>query len=121
MEKIDTEYFKEKLLKEKECLVEELKTVGRINPDNSKDWEAVPGEQGNDPADRNDYADHLEQFEENSAILNRLETEFNEVIAALERIDKGTYGLCEETKEQISRERLEAYPAARTCNPTNSK
>lgn len=113
--KIDIDYFKEKLLKEKERLTTELMSVGRINPDNPNDWEPVPGENGNDTADKNDYADHLEQYEQNTAILKELETEFNEVKAALEKIEKGTYGICENTGEKISKDRLEAYPAARTC------
>jgi RNA polymerase-binding protein DksA len=34
---------------------------------------------------------------------------------ALERIEDGTYGLCQECRNPISRERLEAVPHARLC------
>lgn len=112
---IDLQYFKEKLLKEEQRLLKELGTVGRINPDNPEDWEPIPGELGDSTADKNDYADHLEQYEQNTAILKELETELHEVKAALEKIEKGTYGICEESGKPISKERLEAYPAARTC------
>ena len=114
-EKIDVEYFKNKLLEEQKRLEDELKTIGRINPDNPNDWEAIPGENGNDTADKNDYADQIEQYEENTAILKELESELKEVKAALERVEKGTYGICEETGNKIPTERLEAYPAARNC------
>lgn len=114
MEKIDINYFQQKLLEEKGRLLEELKSVGRINPDNPADWEPIPGELGDGTADKNDYADHIEQYEQNTAILKELESELKEVNEALERIEKGTYGICIETGNPISKERLEAYPAAKT-------
>ena len=39
----------------------------------------------------------------------------SEIIAALKRIDEGTYGICEGTGNPISRARLEANPWARYC------
>lgn len=39
--------------------------------------------------------------------------ELREVEAALQRIDEGTYGLCEDTGEPIPFERLRAQPTAR--------
>lgn len=38
-----------------------------------------------------------------------------EVIEALERIERGTFGRCEECQQEISRERLDALPYARYC------
>lgn len=115
MNEKDLKHFEDKLLEEKERLLADLKTVGRINPDNPGDWEPIPGEQGNDPADKNDYADSISSYEENTAILKELETELKAVNEALERIKNETYGVCEVGKEIISKERLEAYPAAKTC------
>ncbi|HRY30809.1 MAG TPA: TraR/DksA C4-type zinc finger protein [Candidatus Paceibacterota bacterium] len=114
-EKIDLKYFKDKLLKEEARIVAELKSVGRVNPDNPNDWEPVPGELESNVSDPNDFADEIEQFEQNSAILKELETELVEIKAALKRIDDGTYGICEKTGKQIPLKRLEAYPAARSC------
>ncbi len=42
-----------------------------------------------------------------------IQTARNEVVAALQRIDDGTYGLDEDTGEPIDPERLEALPTAR--------
>lgn len=112
---IDLNYFKEKLEKEQERLEKELKTVGRVNPDNPKDWEAVPGEKDDDTADKNDFADSIEEYEENTAILKQLEIELNDVKDALKKIEEGTYGICEESGEPIGKDRLEANPSARTC------
>jgi RNA polymerase-binding transcription factor DksA len=112
---LDTNKFKGLLEEELKKLEEELKSVGRINPTNPSDWEAVQGETNVDPADRNEVADGIEQYEENSAILKELETRFNNVKLALEKIDEGKYGVCEMSGENIELDRLEANPAARTC------
>ncbi len=38
-----------------------------------------------------------------------------EVDAAVDRLDRGTYGVCEQCGRSIAEARLEARPAARTC------
>jgi RNA polymerase-binding transcription factor DksA len=110
----DITRFKERLEEEKTKLEGELQTVGRRNPSNPADWEAVPQETGME-ADPNDQADQMEHYGENAAILNDLEIRYNDVLAALSRIEKGTYGVCETGNEEIESERLNADPAARTC------
>jgi RNA polymerase-binding transcription factor DksA len=112
---IDTKYFKEKLLEEKTKLEEELATVGRINPDNPKDWEATPGDVNDKSADPNKLADNVEEYEARTATLKELEDGLKDVTDALEKIEKGTYGICEISGEQIESDRLEANPSARTC------
>ncbi|MBI2167961.1 MAG: TraR/DksA C4-type zinc finger protein [Actinobacteria bacterium] len=48
-------------------------------------------------------------------MLESLERELRDLSAALERIDAGTYGVCEGCEQPIAEERLEAQPAARFC------
>src|SRR3989344_3154926 len=77
--------LKQKLEEELETLKKELATVGRINPENPKDWEPTAGveaEHEHEP-DPNDKADELEEYETNTAILKELEIRFNEVKDAL--------------------------------------
>src|SRR3954471_20338083 len=93
--KIDTENFKKILLDETKVLENELKTVGRKNPDNKSDWEAVEGDVVTDTAEEGDVAEGIEQYESNSAILSQLEIRLNEVKKALEKIEGGDYGVCE--------------------------
>ncbi len=50
-----------------------------------------------------------------SQILEQLEKQMSEIDAALERIENGTYGICEISGQPIEKERLEANPSARTC------
>ncbi len=112
---MNTDFFKQKLIEEKEKLESELATVGRINPDNPADWEPVPVDPGDREADPNSRADHVEEYETNTAILKQLEIQHTDVLDALEKIEKGTYGECEVSGHQIEEGRLKANPAARTC------
>ncbi len=114
MNKKDIQYFKTKLQKEKDVLEEELKSVGKRNPENPKEWEAS-SKRIVDSADENEVADKMEELEENQQILAQLEKQMVEVEAALDRIEEGTYGVCEVGGDEIEKTRLEANSSARTC------
>lgn len=65
----------------------------------------------------NHMADHGQLYTEriNNMTVNEIERDrLNEVNAALERMEKGTFGICERTGKEIPYERLEALPYART-------
>ncbi len=49
------------------------------------------------------------------SILQNNDTELCDVNLALEKIDQGTYGLCENCSEPIGTRRLTALPFARLC------
>ncbi len=111
MNKKDLEYFKGKLLAEKKSLEEDLGGVAKNEP--GQGWEATSGEMEVDSADENEVADKLEEYETNKGLSDQLQKQLTEVIAALDRIEKGTYGICEETHKPIDRDRLEANPSSR--------
>ncbi len=111
---IDTAHFKTLLEKELKTLEAELKSVGHINPDNPKDWEPSSGEVDINATDSADIADNIESYESNTAILKPLEKQYNDVKLALDKIKKGTYGICEISGKPIETARLEANPSART-------
>lgn len=111
---MNTEHFKQRLEEEKTLLIEQLQTVGRVNPSNPGDWEPIPSETSKE-SDPNDQADYIENYEENTAILKDLEIRYNNVLGALDRIEKGTYGACAVSGEEIEEDRVEADPAAKTC------
>ena len=52
---------------------------------------------------------------ENKVLAAQLRAELDEVERALEKIDAGTYGVCEVCGEAIAEPRLEAMPATRFC------
>ena len=114
---MEIKFYKEKLEEELNLLEKELKTVGRKNPDNPADWEAIADNQmnkGHNP-DRDEISDNITEYETRSAILKDLEIRFNNVKDALTRIDAGQYGFCATCGKEIEKERLRANPAARNC------
>lgn len=112
---MNTNHFKNLLETELTTLENELKTVGRKNPDANGDWEAVESDLNEGAVEEGDLAEGMEEYENNKAILNNLETRLNEVKSALNKIENGKYGICEVSGEMIETDRLEANPAARTC------
>lgn len=98
---------------EKDTLVEELESIAVLNSETG-DWVAKPdniiGE-----ADANVTADTAEDWNERRALVAQLETRYLNVLLALNKIEKDTYGICEVCGESIEKDRLEANPAARTC------
>ena len=89
-------------------------TIGRRNPLVPNDWEPAPLPE-NTESDIVDQADIIVHRENDAAILADLEAHYDTILAALSRIEKGTYGICEVCGEKISEARLEADPAATTC------
>lgn len=65
--------------------------------------------------DIDDNATEVEGYVDNLAVEANLEKELRDVLDALEKMDAGTYGICEKTGTEIPIERLRAYPAARTA------
>jgi RNA polymerase-binding protein DksA len=58
--------------------------------------------------------DNFEQ-EFTLSLLQNEEQALKEISDALDRIDQGTFGKCEECDKEIARERLKALPYARLC------
>lgn len=108
-------HFKKKLLEEKIRIEHDLGEVGRINPDNKNDWEPTAANLNIDPAEEEERAEEITDFEDRSAIEFELEKRVNELTAALERIEKDTYGICSICGGPIEEERLEANYSADTC------
>jgi RNA polymerase-binding protein DksA len=52
---------------------------------------------------------------ENRALAGSLREQLEDVDSALEKLDNGTYGLCERCGQPIGEARLEAMPATRYC------
>jgi RNA polymerase-binding transcription factor DksA len=113
MNKKEAKKFEEILLAEKAELEGELSEIAKSDPRNRGGWEATAGNMDIDSADENEVADKFEEIEENAGIANKLEDQLIEVKAALERIEKGTFGICEKCGKPIEANRLEANPSSR--------
>ena len=107
-------HYKKLLEQEMVRLEGELDGLGKHDSKNPDNWEQNKPE-AVDPADQMEIAEKIDEYEDNSAVLQNLEVRHKDVRDAIEKIAKGTYGTCEVSGEKIEVERLEANPAARTC------
>ena len=74
--------------------------------------------------DEGDYAAASAETIVDSAILTQQRKELNEIELALDKIKKGSFGICEMCEEPIGRARLEVKNFARfciTCREINEK
>lgn len=99
---MNIEHAKIKLEEEMETVVQELADLGHEDIDESA-------------TEPDEIADRMEAEEEHSSEKATLLARKNEIVAAIGRIDAGTYGFCEECGEKIEEDRLEANPGAATC------
>ena len=113
--------YKTKLEEEKKLLEDELSDLGRV--DKTGDWEATPEDEMNtqEVQDDGDMAERAEDYEERSIKLNLLELRLSDINEALEKIEGDNYGVCENCKKEIERDRLEVNPAALTCKKCMDK
>ncbi len=114
MPMLDKEKIKEKLEKEKDTLLEQLRDVGKFDPE-TNEWEAVPEETESNESDANDQADRFEDFEERTAMVLTLKARLDDIDAALGNLNKDFFGKCEVCGKDVEQARLEVNPAARTC------
>jgi|SRR5665647_680554 len=108
----DLETFKSMLMTEKSVLEESLgriaKPIDQLHGDYKPSFEDIG-------TDREDNTTETEQYVDNLPVEIALEKKLQDTIDALERIENGSYGFCDDCKQEISSERLMANPAARTC------
>ncbi len=109
-----TPVYQKRLEEEKERLESRMGSVGQRNPAVPNDWEIAPTTDSGE-ADLVDQADIVVEREQKAAILHDLEARYDAVLAALERLGKGTYGTCAICGKKIEEARLAADPAATTC------
>jgi|SRR3989344_5715070 len=114
MKSINLGYFKEILEKEKTKLINQLKRFARKS-DRNNDWVPKPTESNIQEAEGGERSNVIQTMETDLGVEKELEKSLNDVDRALNRIQDGTYGLCEKEGEPMSEERLEANPSAKTC------
>ncbi|MCX6763647.1 MAG: TraR/DksA C4-type zinc finger protein [Candidatus Moranbacteria bacterium] len=112
MDKKQLETFKEALLKEKENLEKSLSKIARPIDIKKGDYQTTFEDLG---SAKEDNATEMEQYSDNLSVEVALEKKLQDIIAALKRIEKGTYGICENCHHEIDLERLKINPSAKTC------
>ena len=112
MDKKTLEKIKEKLLIEKQELTKELNSFAEKNDKIDNEYDAkFPDYGGHEDENASEVAD----FESDLYLEKTLELSLKKIDEALERIEKGTYGTCEECGKKIPTERCLAFPTAAKC------
>jgi RNA polymerase-binding protein DksA len=110
---VDTDHFRQKLLEERQRVVEAISYLHEENPGSIEDeTDEVVGSVDNHLADTATVTVDREidyTLEENSEHVLR------EIDAALKRIEEGTFGICRTCGKPIEPERLELLPYATQC------
>jgi DnaK suppressor protein len=114
MKQSDIEELRTALESERRSLEEELASHGRVLND-AGDWQGASEGYEGEESDPNDVADQIEELVTNIPLVAELEERHTDIAEALEKMEQGAYGTCEECGEPIPLERLKANPAARTC------
>ena len=103
--------LKEKLLQEKTKIQEEVVRIAKPTKD-AAGFDTNFNEIG---TDEDENASEVEEYADNLALESTLEKQLKDVVGALEKIEAGNYGKCENCGADIPIERLRAYPAAKKC------
>jgi RNA polymerase-binding transcription factor DksA len=106
--------YQARLEEEKAALERELAALGKKNNAVPDDYEFVVPPKDTEPDSLDEAAAHTDESTAQS-IFTDLEARYDSVLAALTRIQDGTYGRCAVGGEPIPPARLDANPAAATC------
>ena len=115
MDKKLQKQFEKKLKEEKKKLTRDLKGFAKKDPKRKGNWLTRLPFLGNDRSHKDESAERIETYETLLPIEQSLEIRLQKIEAALEKIKKGKYGICETCKKEINLKRLEAAPEARRC------
>ncbi|BCX15901.1 MAG: DnaK suppressor protein [Candidatus Parcubacteria bacterium] len=100
--------YKSLLLEEREKVLAEIKEA------------ETPVDMGDEPG-TDDETEEAEEYFNKASTLASLKTKLGNIESALIKIEKGTYGICEDCGKEIEEEVLEMTPEARYCKECNKK
>ena len=111
--------LKRKLETEKASIQKELESFASEDPNLKHNWDAkFPNRED---GDKDEAADDAQEYDNMLSLEHSLELNLKDVKSALEKIQNGTYGTCENCGKKIAEERLLVCPEAKTCMACNKK
>lgn len=117
MKKELVEELKEKLEEQKKSIKKELESFAVEDPNLKHNWDAkYPSRED---SDKDEAADDAQEYDNALSLEYSLELKLKDVNMALEKIEKGNYGICEKCGKEIEEERLKAVPEAKFCIKDN--
>jgi DnaK suppressor protein len=113
LNKTSLEEIKKTLLKKKQEILNDLKNI------KSEASTSVDFPEYGDKVDEN--VQEIDEYTKNLATDKVLENSLRDIDNALERIEKGNYGICKYCKKPINKKRLLARPVASACVECKTK
>jgi DnaK suppressor protein len=111
----EIEKLKKKLLQEKNRLEGDLKSFAKKDSAMKDDWDSEFPQMDKGLQTEDEMSDEVEEYGNELAVEYPLEEQLRDVNFALEKIEKGKYGICENCGKEISFERLKVNPSAKLC------
>jgi RNA polymerase-binding transcription factor len=112
MSSVDTEGFRTRLVEERKRVVDAIENIHAENPGSL-------GEETEELSFQDNHLGDIATATFDREMANTLEENSNHVLgaidAALQRIEAGTFGICERCGNPIPAERLDALPWATLC------
>jgi len=119
MDKKLIEELKEKLESQKKSLQKELESFANEDKTLKHNWDArYPNRED---GDKDEEADEVQEYDNALSLEHSLELKLRDVNVALEKIENGTYGVCEKCGKKIGEDRLLVCPEAKTCLKCHQK
>ena len=115
---VDRAEIRRRLESERRRLAELTGTLSVPNGESEAEATSEPGDYDQHPAD---MASETFERAKDLSILIGMEAKIADVERALERLEAGTYGVCEACGQPIAEARLEAWPAARFCRADQAR
>jgi len=123
MEKSNANYklrFKKLLEKQKVDIEKQLAAFTKKDTNLKGDYDTQFPDFGT-PQDSDELAQEVSLYENRLPVEFTLESKLQEIGTALEKIEKGKYGVCEKCGKAIDPKRLETKPEAKYCVKCKTK
>lgn len=107
--------IKQHLLDDKVKFEKELGLVEAKNPNEADDLTVQFPDFDVEESDEGSSAAEVAEYELNLNVEADLKKAYRDTIAALKKIEDGTYGICKYCKKDIGEDRLRARPTSSSC------
>ncbi|MDD5031541.1 MAG: TraR/DksA family transcriptional regulator [Patescibacteria group bacterium] len=118
LDKKTIEEIKKDLLARKKRILEDLGEITGKDKHDKDEHKAIFPDYGEKP---DENAQEIGEYTTNLATEKVLEDTLRDINNALDRIEKGTYGICKYCKKPIGKKRMLARPVASACVECKTK
>jgi DnaK suppressor protein len=112
--------FKKILEKDKASIEKQLKSFAKKDLKLKGDYDTRYPDLGTHQS-VDEMAQEVSMYESSLPVEHTLELKLRDIDAALDKVVKGSYGICENCKEEIPAERLKTKPEAKYCIKCKAK